>query len=173
MTHGPPWGLGDAVGRRPSAQVHVGCRDLHEALAHRLRDVAVTVSGHIHEGYGVRIWDKAHVRSLVASSTKFLRSEEERLPCDDAVLSAVRVLRPIEAGPHSSQGSSLAAVSTAATVDSGQQLTAINAAACTLQYKPLNRPIQFTLIRHNAGRTENTSGSEGRDRIEVSVMGWA
>ena len=48
VTHGPPWGIGDATARGEKA----GCQDLLEAVTERVRP-KWHVFGHIHEGYGV------------------------------------------------------------------------------------------------------------------------
>lgn len=47
MTHGPPAGCGDTTSKRTA----VGCVDLRRAIEERA--VSVSLSGHIHEGYGV------------------------------------------------------------------------------------------------------------------------
>lgn len=49
VTHGPPLGIGD----RLTDGSRVGCADLREEILGRIRP-RVHLSGHIHEGYGVR-----------------------------------------------------------------------------------------------------------------------
>jgi Icc-related predicted phosphoesterase len=46
ITHGPPWGIQDWVGRE-----RVGCADLRAAVEYRLKP-ALHVFGHVHGGYG-------------------------------------------------------------------------------------------------------------------------
>lgn len=48
MTHGPPEGFGDMC----SSGLRAGCPDLRKAIEKRV--VSVSVSGHIHSGYGCR-----------------------------------------------------------------------------------------------------------------------
>jgi len=51
MTHGPPKGFGDQT----AGGLRAGCEDLLAAI--KERTISVSVSGHIHEGYGVRADD--------------------------------------------------------------------------------------------------------------------
>ena len=47
ITHGPPHGFGDRCGGDGH---RVGCDDLRVAIASR--EIAVSVAGHVHQGYG-------------------------------------------------------------------------------------------------------------------------
>ncbi len=57
ITHGPPWGILDDVGRH--AKQHVGCEELLRVLTEELKSPPrFHAFGHIHEGHGCHITDK-------------------------------------------------------------------------------------------------------------------
>jgi len=75
ITHGPPYGLHDRVGKTFSKMVsavmgqgeHAGCRDLLQAVT-RLSP-RLHVFGHIHEGYGqTRRGDTLHVNASICDA---------------------------------------------------------------------------------------------------------
>ena len=65
ITHGPPYMLGDEAPRGMGSYDNVGCKDLLEKID-KLPNLKLHVSGHIHEGYGIK--DRQGVKIVNASS---------------------------------------------------------------------------------------------------------